>query len=315
MTKSTTRGGDLTPFLDAIEAKGWPDWVTWQAQPTRAKSSIISMTPRGRLIAKLAAGADPARIADHVDRNRVGLLRDARRVYDKGPDVVTKQLVSGEGFVFDGRRYRLRLVRPDGRGIGRGAIAPMTVHPGAMCADEAGPSTWSGVRTWQLTLRQDATASDVVEWYRRRGQELLDERIPPMVARLGLRPGLKWRVRPYQPTARFGGGSWATHSGATRTVAFRWQAFQMERVYVDYLLAHEVAHDLPDSRGHDQLWESAMDRLCPRWRELRPKVRGGDGMTFWLGQTEPRPAGWPYDVAAEPDADVDEWEALAAQLT
>ncbi len=302
------------PFRTAINSVTWPDWVTWTVTFTQKTRSTIRVGGAGQLTLDVGTSSTPDRVAVYIQAEHTKLLAEAEAMRDRA-NLVTKQLVSGEGFNFAGRPYRLRVVRPDGRSIGRDAVRQVTVNPGAMCADEPGPSGWSGHRSWQLTLRVDANERHIIDWYRRRGLELLNERIPPLADRLGLKPGLRWRVRSYRPGARVS-GSWGTYSNQTRTVALDWLAFQLPAPMLDYLIAHEVAHGVPGSRGHDKVWQSAMDRVCHGWRELRTPVRKCSGLTLWTGQVEPRPAGWPYDFDTEndPAPETSGWDVLSREL-
>jgi hypothetical protein len=236
-------------------------------------------------------GAVVTKLVSILDRRRDEIIRSVLDMREKGLALAAKDLVNGEGFSFAGRPYRLWLVDH--------------THQAAPCVGQPGPSTWAGYRTWQLKVRRDAaTADTVIEWYRREGQRWMDDHIPDLAGRLGVQPGLIWRVRPYDGR-RSGGGSWATYSPHTHTIAVHWMVFQFPADLVRHVAAHEVAHaSLRHTRsGHGLRWQAKLSVLSPDWRDLETAARTAAGLTLWAGDVTTAPAA-PAPVSGWSDVDV-----------
>ncbi len=204
---------------------------------------------------------------------------------------VVKELVNGEGFLLFGQNHKLRLVDDP-------AAAPIVAEPG--------PSTWSGVRTWQLTVRRDqASARLIIEWYRGQLAAWLDEKIPPVAARCRVRDGLQWEVRPHREGT--GHGTWGRYLVKHHRITMPWIVAQLPRDVAEQIVRHEVGHAArphrqpgASGRPHGPEWRALMSTLCHDWRRLEAAA---DEHRLWHGglaapaptpepAREPAPAGF-----------------------
>jgi predicted metal-dependent hydrolase len=139
-----------------------------------------------------------------------------------------RQFVSGEGFPYLGRNYRLLLVDE--------AAAPVRLLRG------------------RLELRRDCienAALHLVRWYRRTGQPWLQRRLEPWAGRMDVQV-VDLRILPL-------GYRWGSCMPDGR-VNIHWAAMQLLPDLVDYVLAHEVAHVLrPD---HSREFWRLVERAC-----------------------------------------------------
>ncbi len=261
---------DPAPYVRAIATRsGLPTWLDWRVTVSARRGTRVSATidPAGtntpvKVTFQVPAGATVDDVLFAVSKMRPKLGAKAADMRNHGAYIAVKELVSGEGFRFVGQNYRLNVVDD----------APHTIEDGP------GPSTWSGVRTWQLTLRRaDASARPIIEWYKARGRLWLDQVMPAMVARLGL-AGITWQVTPDD------GRKWACYHHATRVVSVSWVVFQMPRQMIETILWHELAHAAAGERGHGPAWERAFARVLPYWRERDQAARAATGLTLWLGE-------------------------------
>lgn len=296
------------PYVQALAVLDLPQWLAWTVRTSTKRRTVGAVVEPGPVATfTIPAGADPAAVVRVAQRIRAKVVRHAAEVRDNGPHICVKQLVSGEGFPFVGKPQRLRLVDDDNRSGDPGQ--PLTRHPGVPIIAEPGPSTWSGHRTWQLTLRRDAaSARTVIEWYRAEGQRWLDQHVPPVAQRMGVTPGLTWRVRPYQEGEGYS-RSWGTYRPATHTIALHWMIFQFPRELVDYVVAHEVAHAALRGvkAGHGPRWQAMVSRVVHNWRDLDGPARTARRLTLWAGEVEATAD--PVPATAEPF--VSGWGAIA----
>ncbi len=276
---------DLKEHRAELELQGWPYWISWEVKPApRSRRITVEIKADGLLVASVPPHATAVELGRLVRAHRGSLLTKAAKMRDRGPHLMVKDLVPGEGFPLVGHNYRLHLVTADGR-AGEGYAQPSTRHPGVRCIDEPGPSTWSGIKTRQLTLMYGGTAADVMQWYRAKGEEVLARQMPQTFARLGLDPaGWQWTVRPARPAEKFS-GTWAICYPTKKVITFAWWAFQLPKPELDYLIEHEAAHAHPKGDGHGKGWQRLMDMLCPAWPRHREVLKWGTGLKLWLGQT------------------------------
>ncbi|MEU6722863.1 SprT family zinc-dependent metalloprotease [Nonomuraea wenchangensis] len=168
-----------------------------------------------------------------------GKLAEKRELGDAPP---AKELVTGEGFRYLGRSYRLRLVDAGEVRLVRG----------------------------RLELPRGGSAKDLVGWYRRVGHPWLSKRVRPWVTRLGVEVnGL--RVRPL-------GYRWGSRSRDGQ-VNIHWATMQLPPSLIDYVLVHELAHIRRPDHGAE-FW-STVERALPGHEDYRGRLRHA-GNELWL---------------------------------
>jgi predicted metal-dependent hydrolase len=160
----------------------------------------------------------------------------------------TKQFVTGEGFAYLGRSYRL-LVDDVGRvRMERGRLAL--------------PNTLTDADTARAAL---------VAWYRERGRQWLPNRLRPWAARMALEPdGLDVRDLGYR---------WGSLSSNGR-LNIHWATLQLPPSLVDYVLVHELAH-IAYARHTSAFW-ATVERALPDF-ERRKSDLISTGAKLWLG--------------------------------
>lgn len=314
----TTTTDHAAPFRAAL-APILPADVSWSVRvnPRRKRSGAWVEPgqpggPAAVIVVAVAPTADPATVARHVRAGLGRLLVAVSDMSERGARIVRKQLVNGEGFPFAGTNHRLRLVVDGDDAPDRTPAGALTRHPGVPIIAEAGPSTWSGIRTHQLTMRRDAaSAARVIGWYRSHGQAWLDRTMPELLRRLHVPADAwpTWTVRPYVPSKGYG-GSWGTYRNPPHAVYVDWFAFQLPADRLRHIAAHEAAHAaIRGASGHGAEWQLLMGRLCPPdWRDTERRVKAAEGHALWLGEL--KPDGAPV-APVEPAPFVSRW-ALAA---
>ena len=158
--------------------------------------------------------------------------------------VVEKQFVTGEGFPYLGRSYRLLLVdRQD---------EPLKLKAGRFCLG----------RTQAKHGRKTFTA-----WYASRAQEWLRRRVRDWTARMAVEPK-KIEVRDL-------GFRWGSCS-KSGTINFHWAAILLPPSIVDYVIVHELAH-LHEPNHTTAFWQRVR-RAMPDCDDRRTWLaeRGGE---------------------------------------
>jgi predicted metal-dependent hydrolase len=166
-----------------------------------------------------------------------------------------REYVSGEGFPYLGRLYRLLLV------------------------DEADVPVRLNLTSRRLELRRDSVndaARHLTRWYRQQGTEWLGPRAAPWAQRMAVEmTALRVRSLGY----RWGSCS---PSGA---VNIHWAAMQLSPDLIDYVLVHELAHRRhPDHRAG--FW-ATIERCMPDYAARRDRLRHA-GPDLWLPGPAPK---------------------------
>ena len=166
-------------------------------------------------------------------------------------EATTKELVDGEGFLYLGRSYRLKIdpsasdrVRlVDGR-----LILPRSLNVGG--------------------------AQAIIDWYRRSGERWVRPRINGWANRL--------QVEPRSVTVADLGHKWGV---ATRTgeLKLHWASMQLRPALMDYLMVHEAAH-LREPHHGPAFWR-LVERVLPNSSELKSELATVGGR-LWFGEVE-----------------------------
>lgn len=203
-----------------------------------------------RVTATVPAGLDTARLTAAVKaRHRWIYDKLEQREYEAAARPV-KEFVTGEGFHYLGRSYRLKLVN----------AAPASV--GLVCG--------------RLQLRRDRldrAEEDLINWYRARGQAWLPSRATPWAQRMRAPLG--------EITIRKLGYRWGSCS-QSGGVNIHWATMQLSASLIDYVLVHELAH----LHHHDhsaEFWRTVR-RAMPDFTQRRGQLRQA-GATLWLPET------------------------------
>ncbi len=157
-----------------------------------------------------------------------------------------KEYVSGEGFAYLGRHYRLRFVDPDSDGQ-----PPLRLVGG-----------------WFELNREERERSDELfaQWYAKRGRSWLGARVRTWMSRAG--------VAPTKVDVRDLGYRWG--SCGVRSLNFHWRVMTLPPSAIDYVIAHELVH-VEEQRHSREFWRR-LARLMPDYDARREWLarHGGD---------------------------------------
>lgn len=169
--------------------------------------------------------------------------------------VVQKELVNGEGFLYLGRNYQLRVVESSAESArlinGRLILPKHRLHEGREL---------------------------ILDWYRSRGRSWLRRRVSDYQRRL--------RVTPHQVEVRDVGTKWGVASAA-RGVHIHWATMQLHPDLIDYVLVHELAH-LHEPHHGPTFW-TLVRRVMPDCDE-RKAALAAQGAKLWFGEIAEREA-------------------------
>jgi predicted metal-dependent hydrolase len=151
----------------------------------------------------------------------------------------TREFVTGEGFPYLGRMYRLLLVDPDGG-------EPLRLRGG------------------RLQLHRDRTASGpelLRSWYLRLGQTWVKERVQRLAGHIGE------GIPPVQVQDL--GYRWGS-CGRNGRLYFHWKVMTLPPALVEYVVAHELVH-LREPHHTARFWR-LLGRILPDYERRRDRL-------------------------------------------
>jgi hypothetical protein len=148
-----------------------------------------------------------------------------------------KAYVSGEGFPYLGRSYRLKLVSPETQRV------PLRLFQG------------------RFFLRRDArpeARAHFIAWYSLHLRPVLDRHLAALVERVGVRPN---EVHVQDLGFRWGSANRRGH------LYFHWRVAMLPTTMIEYVVAHELVH-LRERYHTPAFWER-LQRLLPDFETRR----------------------------------------------
>lgn len=218
----------------------------------RRRTVGITVDRDGTLLLHAPKGADPDRLLAWARSKRIWVYR---RLAEKDLLLAPRQdkeFVTGEGFDYLGRRYRLLLTDGDRR-------ASVRLVRGRLHLPRAAVRCGEGVGA-------------MVHWYKARGAAWCPGRIAPWAARMALHPtALEVRDLGYR---------WGS-IGCRNRLNLHWAALQLPVGLLDYIIVHELAHIAEP--GHTPAFWATVRRAMPDHDERRRRL-AATGATLWFGR-------------------------------
>jgi predicted metal-dependent hydrolase len=217
----------------------------------RRQTVGITVDRDGSLLLHAPVGCDPDALASWAWSKRGWVFRklaEKHLLLKARPD---KEFVTGEGFDYLGRHYRLLLTDDPASGavkLERGRLRM------ARSVAEAGDGSEAMIR-----------------WYRQRARSWLPRRIRPWAQRMGLQPG--------DLDVRDLGYRWGSLGKGDR-LNIHWAAMQLSVSLVDYVIVHELAHIGHPS--HTPAFWGTVERALPDFDQRRTRL-ATTGAALWLG--------------------------------
>ena len=220
-------------------------------QSERRRTVGITVDRDGSLLLHAPAGISADALAAWAWSKRGWVFRKLAEKHLLLPASPSKEFVTGEGFDYLGRHYRLQLTDDP---------------PGTAVKLERGR-----LRMPRTQADADDRAEAVMRWYRQRGATWLPRRIRPWAERMGLRPG--------DLDVRDLGYRWGSLGKGDR-LNIHWAAMQLPVSLLDYVIVHELAH-IEQPRHTPAFW-ATVERALPDYDQRRTRL-ATTGTTLWLG--------------------------------
>lgn len=226
--------------------------LSFAVQASEQRRTVgITIDRDGSLWLHAPAGANLDAVAAWAWSKRHWVFRklaDKHLLLASGP---SKEFITGEGFDYLGRHYRLQLT------------------------DEPAGTAVKLDRGWlrmpRATAEADQGGDAMIRWYRQRAQAWLPRRIRTWAEGMGVRPGAL--------DVRDLGYRWGS-LGKNDRLNIHWAAMQLPASLVDYVLVHELAH-IGQPRHGPAFW-TTVERALPGYDQRRARL-AAIGIALWLG--------------------------------
>lgn len=210
----------------------------------RRKTLELIVDRDGELVAAVPASATTGEITAFVNEKRFWVYSKLAEKAERQQPVVGKEFVTGEGFVYLGKRYRLLLVESQG--------VPLVLHAG---------------RFRLVRAQAEQGREHFIAWYTAHAKLWLKARLKPWTTRMEAKPkSLKVRDLGYR---------WGSCS-AKGTLNIHWATILLPPTIIDYVLVHELAH-LHEASHSPEFW-ARVERAMPDYEQRKAWLaeRGGE---------------------------------------
>ena len=218
------------------------DSLEYRLRRSNRKSVGISVERDGTIMVTVPHKAELIDIEKFVSEKRIWIyqkLAQKKTLNREGPK---REFVNGQGFLYLGKSYRLKLNNDAGIRSGRSSrMAPLRL--------------WHGY--FELVETEKANARNhFISWYRKQIKKQLKERIPRYDKRIGV------KVKDVRILDL--GHRWAS-CGKNGSINFNWRSVMAPVWVFDYILVHELVHMI--ERGHSDRFWSMVSRVIPDYEE------------------------------------------------
>lgn len=220
------------------------DGTIYDVVRSQRSTADIVIEPDGRVIVRVPNWLDDERIDKIVDAKSYWIYRNLAELRDLNDSRLLREFKNGEGFLYLGRSYRLRIVNDQPQPLllkdGRFCLRRDILHNGDVAAAK---------RAFQA-------------YYVERGSERIGARVVYYSPKVG--------VEPSSVTVRGTGNRWASCS-PRRDLAFHWKCMMAPLSVVDYIVVHELCHIR--HRDHTENFWNDVDKVMPTFRERKDWLR------------------------------------------
>lgn len=221
--------------------------IAYVLTQSQRKTASIYIERDGQVSVRVPMHLTAKQIEDLIESKRTWIYRHLAEWRHLNAARVTRMYVNGEGFLYLGRSYQLKIVHEQS--------APLLLKNGYFClrADHG-----------------DVPDADVAfkAFYRQKGSQRIGERVVSYQRMMGVQPRA---VRVLELKHR-----WASCS-PEGDLNFHWKCMMAPLTVLDYIVVHELAH--LRHRHHTTVFWHEVDKLLPDYGERKAWLRThGAGM-------------------------------------
>jgi len=223
--------------------------ITYTLKKSDRKTASIYIERDGTVSVLVPKTLTKTDIHSLLETKRKWIYRNLAQWQDMNATRIRRQFVSGEGFLYLGRSYRLKLVDDQSERL--------LLKDGYFClkSDDG-----------ELQNPDEAFKT----FYKAKGQQRIGDRVTHYAQRIGVEPT---GVRILELKNR-----WASCTPAGR-LNFHWKCMMAPATVIDYIVVHELAH--LRYLNHTKAFWNQVDKVLPDYRDRKEWLRvNGAGMNL-----------------------------------
>jgi predicted metal-dependent hydrolase len=202
----------------------------------RRKTIALQIQRDGGIVIRAPRGTKDEEIDQFFDEKKPWIRKKLEEIRHEQRAQRPREFISGEEFLFLGRRYPLRIATGE--------------EDGDLTFDEDG---------FHLGDRFREQARDLfIQWYKDRAETVIRERTNLYRERLGVVP-----ARERITSAKHQWGSCSPQNALT----FSWRMVMAPISVIDYVVVHELAH--LRERNHSPIFWKIVEQILPEYRKER----------------------------------------------
>lgn len=218
--------------------------IEYLIKSTERSSLGITVERDGTVAINAPLRAELKAIERFVSSKTVWIRQKLAYKSQTNKEKVRRDFVSGQGFLYLGKSYRLRLIN-NGTGVvdKEGDSTPLRLHNGY----------------FELLEREKERGKEhFIKWYKKQTEQQLQLRIPRYANRIDV------EVKDFRVLDL--GNRWAS-CGKKGTLNFSWRTVMAPIQVFDYILVHEMAHMI--ERGHTKEFWRIISRVMADYEERK----------------------------------------------
>ena len=212
--------------------------MNFRLAKSERKTMSIYVERDGSLTVRAPKDITDHKLGEILDRKRHWIRKAIAELEELNRTRVLRQFVNGEGFLYLGKSYRLR--------IERGAGKPLSLSRGYFVLDES-----------HVSKAKDR----FIDYYKESGKKYIPARVEYFRKKLGVNPE---GVRVMELRNR-----WASRGRSG--LNFHWKLMLAPQSIIDYVIVHELAHFIQADHS-SRFWEY-VESVMPNYREKKNWLR------------------------------------------
>ncbi len=213
---------------------------------TKRKTIALHMTDDATLIVRAPFDASDKTIMGVVLKHKQWIEEKKREIEARDPKFSQKEFVNGEGFLYLGRYYRLKIV--DNQEV------PLKFENGFYLSRNA------------LSQAREA----FIDWYKNTAYDKISERVRWYAQQRGFKYS---KVNITNAQKRWGSSS------SNGNLNFPWRLIMAPLPVIDYVVIHELVHI--EERNHSKAFWNKVKMLMPNYEKYKDWLRN-NGYLLWL---------------------------------
>jgi predicted metal-dependent hydrolase len=223
--------------------------ITYALARSERKTASIYIERDGKVSVLAPASLSDSQIEGLIESKRHWIYKGLAEWRDLNATRVPRAYVNGEGYLYLGRSYRLRMVESQDQ--------PLVLKNGYFCLRDGGRPT-----------SHDGFSEVFKEFYRQKGTEKIPRRVSFFQPKMGVEARA---IRVLDLKNR-----WASCSSGG-SLNFHWKCMMAPPTILDYIAVHELAH--MRYTNHTRSFWNEVDKILPDYRDRKEWLRvNGAGM-------------------------------------